>query len=273
MKTRSANTRTIWAFFLLVLLLSLPIWAVGAISADWDIPIELPISALQAIVPVIAASILVYRENRWGGVWQLLKRTCDFGRIRQKRWYLPIIGLWPLIMLLSYAVMRLIGAPLPEPLIPVFLGLAFLVVFFISGTVEQLGWQGYLYERIQPHWNALAASVLIGAFWGLWHVVPFLQQGRPPAWIVWQTLGMIPFRVLIVWLFNNTGNSVFATIVFQATANVSQFLFPNLGSHYDPLVPFIFLTVAAAIVIILWGHETLAQFRFAENRGRVPKAG
>ncbi|HZW04646.1 MAG TPA: hypothetical protein VFF68_12010, partial [Anaerolineaceae bacterium] len=122
-------------------------------------------------------------------------------------------------------------------------------------------------------WSALAASLLIGAFWGAWHIVPFLQQQRGPAWILWQALGMVPFRVLIVWLFNNTGNSVFAAIVFQAVANVSQFLFPNLGSHYNPLYPFIFLTVSAGIVVFLWGPETLARFRFTPIRDRVAKAG
>jgi hypothetical protein len=78
---------------------------------------------------------------------------------------------------------------------------------------------------------------------------------------------MVPFRILIVWIYNNTGRSVFATIVFQATANVSQFSFPNYGSHYDPRVAGLILAFTAAMVVFLWGPQTLAQYRFARSRG------
>jgi hypothetical protein len=97
-------------------------------------------------------------------------------------------------------------------------------------------------------------------------MVPFAESHRSTAWIVWQTLGMIPFRILIVWIFNNTGRSVFAAIVFHASSNVSQFLFPNYGPHYDPFIPGLILALTAAGVTVLWGPETLARFRFGRLR-------
>ena len=60
---------------------------------------------------------------------------------------------------------------------------------------------------------------------------------------------------------------MFAAIVFQATANVSQFSFPNYGSHYDPFVVGLILTFMAAIVTLVWGPETLARYRCARSRG------
>ena len=78
---------------------------------------------------------------------------------------------------------------------------------------------------------------------------------------------MVPFRILIVWIYNNTGRSVFAAIVFQATANVSQFSFPNHGSHYDPLATVLILAFTAAMVVFLWGPQTLARYRYARSRG------
>ena len=74
---------------------------------------------------------------------------------------------------------------------------------------------------------------------------------------------MIPFRILINWLYNNTGQSEFATIVFQATANVSQFSFPNNGSHYDPFFAFLMLALTAVLVIVGWGLATLARYGWA----------
>ena len=53
--------RSPFRFFALVFVLSLPFWLLGAV-----IPLELlpglPIGALMAITPLIAASISVYRE-------------------------------------------------------------------------------------------------------------------------------------------------------------------------------------------------------------------
>jgi hypothetical protein len=51
-------------------------------------------------------------------------------------------------------------------------------------------------------------------------------------------------------------------------SNMSQFLFPNYGSHYDPSIPGLILALAAAGVAALWGPETLARYRF----GRLTSA-
>jgi membrane protease YdiL (CAAX protease family) len=258
-----------WSFFGLLVLLSLPFWVIGATSRGFlpkSLPLDLPVSALMAVNPCIAAAVLTFRERGWEGVRTLLRRAVDFPRIRSKIWYLPMLVLWPTTMVLAYAGMRLMGTSLPEPKIPVsmipILGLA----FALSAAGEELGWQGYAFAPLQNRWNALGAAVVVGTVWGVWHMVPFAQSHRPTAWIVWQTLGMIPFRVLIVWLFNNTGRSVFAAIVFHATSNVSQFLFPNYGSHYDPLIPGLILALAAAGVTVLWGPESLACYRFGRRK-------
>jgi hypothetical protein len=46
-------------------------------------------------------------------------------------------------------------------------------------------------------------------------------------------------------------------------SNTSSFLFPNLGSHYDPVIAGIITAASAAIVIFLWGPATLARYRYA----------
>ena len=81
-------------------------------------------------------------------------------------------------------------------------------------------------------------------------------------WIAWQCMGMVVTRILIVWLYNNTGGSVSAAVLFHATNNMSSFLFPNYGSHYDPFVACIITTAIAAIVVFLWGPSTLGRYRY-----------
>jgi hypothetical protein len=70
-------------FFLLVFIMSAFLWGIGPVAERFlaqDIPIDLPFSSLMAFCPIIAALILVRRENGWGGVKQLLKRSFDLSR-------------------------------------------------------------------------------------------------------------------------------------------------------------------------------------------------
>ncbi len=262
--------KSLWIFFLLVFILSVPFWLIGAMSSGFlqeRIPINLPVSALMFVSPAIAASVLAYRESGSGGVRKLLQRSVDYRRIERKIWYIPMFLLWPAMMVVAYGLMLVLGVPLPDPQIPILMLPVLFVAFFASAVGEEVGWQGYAIDRLQARSTALEASITVGIVWAIWHIVPFGQIPQPPIWIVWQCIGMIPSRILIVWLYNNTGKSVFAAVVFHATSNVSQFLFPNFGSHYDPFITTVILTLIAAIVAFLWGPGTLARYRYARFSG------
>jgi hypothetical protein len=72
-------------------------------------------------------------------------------------------------------------------------------------------------------------------------------------------------RILFVWLYNNTGKSVFATILFHATINVTTVVLPSYGWPYDPFAAFVITAIVAAGVIYLWGSSTLARYRYARG--------
>jgi len=264
MRTSSSVDKPLLKFFLLVFVLSVPFWLLDIIiQFPKEISINLPVSSLQAFNPLIAALILTYRRNKSPGIEELLKRAFDYKRIKKKRWYIPITFLMPAMMFLAYWIMILAGLPLPEPYIPLMLVLTFFPVFFVSAVGEEVGWLGYAIDPMQDRWGALKASTVLGSVWALWHLWPYIQTGNGPAWVMWQSLGSIPLRILIVWLYNNTGESIFAGILFHAMINVSEFSFPNYGSHYDPFISCIIFALVAAIVVFLWGPRTLARYRFA----------
>jgi hypothetical protein len=62
-----------------------------------------------------------------------------------------------------------------------------------------------------------------------------------------------------VWLYSNTGKSVFAAAVAHATANLAWQLFPIQGSYYDPRITGLITAVAAVIVTLIWGPSTLTR--------------
>jgi uncharacterized protein len=221
----------------------------------------LPISSLMFICPVTAALIFVYRENRTAGVTELLKRSFDYKRIRAKIWYVPIILLMPGVMVMSYGLMRVMGVPVPNPRFTVLAALGLFLAFFVAALGEELGWSGYVVDPMQDRWGALQASVPLGLVWAAWHIVPLLQAQRSLGWIAWHGLFTVAERVLLVWLYNNTGKSVFATALFHTMSNVSIFLFPIYGSYYDPRISGLINTFAAALVTVMWGPRTFAGYR------------
>jgi len=240
------------AFFLLAVVLILPLWVFGAITRLQLLP-GLPVAALGTVCPMLAAITLVYREDKRAGVVALLKRAFDFKRITDKRWYVPILLIMPIAMVLSFAVQRLMGVQIPVPQIAVVPTLALCAGSFIGALGEELGWSGYAIDPMQNHWGALKASILLGLIWAVYHYIGLVQAYRSVEWIAWWTLYTVAARVIMVWLFNNTGKSVFGMALFHMTINATWLLFPVSGSYFDPRVTGLILAAIAAIVVMVWG--------------------
>lgn len=254
------SNRSVLVYFVLTFALSIPFWIAGALTNRQLLP-AIPVSALGLLCMVGAAAILVYRENGWAGVAALLKRTFDFKRVKAKIWYLPTILLMPCIMVLSYIAMRRLGVVLPAPQVSLTTTLTLFVLFFIAAVGEELGWMGYAIDPLQDRYGALGGALLLGAVWAIWHFIPLLSVPRSPAWIAWWSLGTVANRVIIIWLYNNTGRSVFIATLFHAMINVTWQLFPINGSYYDPRVTGFISAVVAVVVVIGWGPRTLVRNR------------
>jgi uncharacterized protein len=268
MSTSTSSKKSLLKFFLLVFIISTPFWLMGSMAEQkLPLPFNLPVGALVLVCPMIAALILVYWENGSDGVKQLLKRAFDFKRIKGKIWYVPIFFLMPSIMFLEYGLMKLMGISVPNFQFPVLMVPVFFIVFFIGAIGEEIGWTGYATDPLQDRWNALEASIILGIVWTMWHIAPWPQAHNTPIWVSGQCVTTVVLRVLIVWLYNNAGKSVFASIAFHAMVNVSELvLFPIYGSYFDPVIAFIIMAVTTAIVIFLWGPKTLARYRYARLR-------
>ena len=246
-------------------MLSIPFWILPAVTRDLTqiLPIKLPISALMTFCPLLAATILVYKEQKIQGIKELLNLSFDLQKIKDKKWYTPVVFLMPTIAALSYLYLKMTGEILPEPTIPFLLVIIFFFVYFIGAIGEEVGWSGYVTEPLQNQYGAFKASIIIGLIWGIWHIIPYSQAHQTPIWIFWQCLGTVFLRTIMVWIFNNTNKSVFAMILFHTMINMSPYLFPSNGSHYDPFVFAILIAITAIAITWLWGTETLGKYRFS----------
>jgi membrane protease YdiL (CAAX protease family) len=246
--------KSLLAFFLLAVVLIIPFWVFGALTGLQLLP-GLPVAALGAFCPMLAALILVYREDKKAGVVALLKRSFDFKRIKDKWWYAPILLIMPVVTILSFWVLRLMGVSVPAPQITILPTLALCVIFFIAALGEELGWSGYAIDPMQARWGTLKASIILGIFWAVFHYIGLVEAHRTVEWIAWWTLFTVAARVIMVWLFNNTGKSVFGLALFHMTSNVAWQLFPLHGSYYDYRVTGLILAVVAVIVVGVWGPQ------------------
>ncbi len=268
MNTSTSISKSPLTFLLLVFALTIPFWVLSTMVKVEGLPDNLPVTDIGAtFVPLIAASILVYREEKLGGVKNLLKRAFDYKRIKQKIWYVPIIFLMPLLFLLTYGVMRLIGLPLPAEWHISLLTIPLFVAFFIAAAGEELGYMGYAIDPMQERWSALTASIILGSVWAIWHYPSMIQLGQTPTLMAWGSIFTVGMRILLVWLYNNTGRSVFAAIFFHAMANTGRSVFPGGRSHFElagGAVGYSIITITAVIVAFLWGSKTLARYRFGK---------
>jgi len=112
---------------------------------------------------------------------------------------------------------------------------------------------------MQKRWGSLQASLLLGAVWAVIHFVPLAQVHRSLGWIAWWSLWTVSARVIMVWLYNNTGKSVFGVALYHAASNVCWQTFPVHGSFLDPRVATLITTLVAAAVTVVWRQRALSR--------------
>lgn len=257
----TAKNRSLRDFLLLLFALSIPLWILGSIY-DVQIFPGFNLYQLPLAMPMVTALILIYRENGKAGVIALLKRTWDFRNIKSKTWYLPMLLMIPSIGFIEYSIQRFSGTAVPPPQFSL-ATLAYISVFFMTYG-EELGWTGYLIDPMQERWSALKSGVLLGTVWAVIHFPIHFINGYSFEWIFWHGLYTVAARVLMVWIYNNAGKSLFAMALTHWTFGMFWSLWPvenlhRVVSFYDPRIMAFTAIFYVVIVALLWGPKTLAQ--------------
>ncbi len=253
------DRRNPWSFFLLVFLLSLPLYLLTPFVSIPGLPKNAPaLDFVGALTPALAAIILTARSSGRRGVAALLRRAVDLGRIPRLRWYPVILLLMPAIYLITGLLLGLTGIELQhQPSLGVLIMIVFIPIFLISATGEELGWSGYVTEPLWARFGPLGAGLIIAVPWWLWHLPSIIRSGQTPVLIfigVFATLGL---RVIFTWIFGGTG-SVAAVIITHAVT--------NMAASYVPSVP----TSAAAPVLVVVAVIIAIGWRVASVRRRQP---
>lgn len=197
---------------------------------DGDVNTDLVLASLLALLAVYGPAlggVIMSRHDPAippGDLWERVRKV----RV-PARMYGAVLGILALVTLPPLIVSALVvepstDAPSLGQLLP-FLLVFFIVQMLTSGT-EEIGWRGYLTEKLMPGRGFWDTGWAVGPVWALWHLpvvlMLFAQQGMVPVQIIGSLagfgIGIVAMAILHSWFYERTG-SVFLNIVIHAAFN------------------------------------------------------
>jgi CAAX protease family protein len=166
--------------------------------------------------PAIAALILIaVTEGRRGlAIWW--KRITNW-RVNWI-WYLAAPVILIAFQLGAGGINLLMGATV-QPLDLSKLWPNVIMLLFLGGQWEELGWSAYALPKLQERFagRPFLASTVLGALRAIWHL-PLMFSGAIPWYDV--LFLSFAFQFMISWLYNSTDGSALIVILFHFTSNV-----------------------------------------------------
>ena len=133
----------------------------------------------------------------------------------------------------------------------------FFVVIFSSvlfGGIEEIGWRGFLQERLAGRKNLVVIAVLIGLIWGLWHVPLFFIENVSHYNFDFLPflLGAVMFSTYLTWLYAKT-RSLLLVVLLHASINASatiglRFVFRHDVVTYGIII--IFTLIGCSLLMV-----------------------
>jgi membrane protease YdiL (CAAX protease family) len=218
---------------------------------------SIPFMLIAGTSATVVAAIFVHSTRNRRFIRDFWSRAFDPRRIALP-WWLFILFFQLLINVLSILFSTLWGGSLDQFHITGYVAeapLLFVIMTLLYGPLpEELGWRGYGLDALRSRMNLLNASLLLGFFWGLWHLpLHFMpgsfQQGLlayPPALIAY-ICAFFPSSIIMSWVYYKTGRSTLTAILIHYCGNLSGELFSL--SLQTRVIQTVLVTVLAAVVL------------------------
>ena len=261
---RPQQRSNVIAFVLLTFTATWTIW----IAASAFFPDSLAFASLPGtIMPAIMALWLTKRESeqsfrdlvarlfKWRvSVWYYVFALTFMAAVKLSAasLYRLDTGAWPAFGTTSLIVM-LVGALLSTPV----------------QAGEEIGWRGFMLQRLALRMGFAWASLLVGVTWAAWHLPMFFMPGGDmvgqsfPLFVLMVTALSVP----MAWLYRRTDGSLLLTMIMHAAVNNTAAIVPS-RSPADP--DHVFLLFATPIgwltAIILWVAAAILFIRLRASR-------
>lgn len=210
------------------------------------------------LCPMAVAYALIRRDAALRA--DVFGRLFNFGAGKPVYYILACV-LMPVSILLAQAISLLFGYSASQFVITghfTFSSGVFPVWFMllIAPLIEELAWHSYGTDCLRNRMNLFLASLLFGVFWAIWHmplagIRDYYQSNLvETGWIysVNFLVSVVPFVLLMNWLYYRTGRNILVAIVFHITAGFFNEIF---ATHPDSKIiqTGLLIILAAALVI------------------------
>jgi uncharacterized protein len=137
--------------------------------------------------------------------------------------------------------------------------LFFYIVVLGGPLFEEPGWRGFALPRLQRRSAPVAAAVVLGILWAIWHATEYLDPefARANGGLTLSGAGVfllaaVCFSIIIAWVFNHTGGSILIAILLHGSINFSQGLTSDLfpKAAFNEVGPVAAFTVTALIIVV-----------------------
>lgn len=101
--------------------------------------------------------------------------------------------------------------------------------FFRGGLGEEIGLRGFALPRLQSRHSPLKASLILGFWWGLWHLPAWMENSIIEIIITW--LAILSLSIIFTWFYNNTFSLPIVMLLHAAINSfddVYETIFPAL---------------------------------------------
>ena len=190
----------------------------------------LVISAAAALLPASVLSLGFYSEP---GVRH---RLVTLVKPRGARgYYFLALVLFPAIWGLGNIITRALSMEVPDlDVPPLGLGLvgAVLLDFFyallFTGLSEEPGWRGFALSRLQTRFSPLVSSLILGAFWAVWHAPARFGgiEAKTLQDTIIEWIFIVLITIIFTWLYNRTKLSLLSTVLLHPAVNVTSHFIP-----------------------------------------------
>jgi membrane protease YdiL (CAAX protease family) len=223
-----------------------------------------PIAILAMVAgPSVAGILLTGHLHGRAGLRELQSRLLRW-RVGA-RWYAVALLTAPLVFTVVLLTLSLTSSEyLPGILTSDDKAAVLLMGIFaglMAGIFEELGWTGFAVPTLlRLRYGVLGTGLIVGLPWAVWHfLVNVWASGVTsgelsltiylPAILFSILVGsLVPYRVLMVWVYNRTGGSLLVAMLMHVSYTASTLILLPLAIA---LVPF-GLTYGLAITAALW---------------------
>jgi len=129
-------------------------------------------------------------------------------------------------------------------------------LLLIAPVIEELAWHSYGTDSLRSRFNLFNTSLIFAVFWALWHlplsfIKDYYQSNLVETGLIHALnfpLSLIPFVLLMNWLYYKTGRNVLVAVVFHITAGYFNEIF---STHPDSKIIQTALLIVLAVVVVL----------------------